>query len=383
MTVIKNENNTQDTCSEDLLLSSYHFDLPQELIAKRPAVPRDSSRLFCYNSLDSTEIPDRFFYELEKFLTPQSVLIFNQSSVFPCRLKVCRETGGKGEIFFLNKNSQKENHCFKAMVRSHAKKFKGMLFKSEEDPELLIEIADIHQQKDSALFDLKLFYKNKELSSLDNIEHLLKVPIPPYVRGGESDEQDKKDYQTVYAQKKGESVAAPTAGLHFTTELLQKLKERGVELLFLNLHVGLGTFSPIKVQNLNEHEMHREFYSISGPTLSRLDACYREGKEVIAVGTTTLRALESWYREQYQDKKIADFKDYYSSTNIFLKAGDKVQSINGLITNFHLPSSSLLILVSALIGRIKTLEIYQQAILKKYRFFSYGDALFIRNFKRG
>jgi S-adenosylmethionine:tRNA ribosyltransferase-isomerase len=227
--------------------------------------------------------------------------------------------------------------------------------------------AKIEHLNGDGTFGVSFNKSHEEL--LNVLEEIGKIPIPPYIRGGESDELDKKTYQTVYAKETG-SVAAPTAGLHFSDELLENLKSQGHKIATVTLHVGAGTFAPVKAQNILEHKMHEEFYSIDQENLGIIqNARFR-----VAVGTTTLRTLES----SWQDDNIKfDNPGSLKSTSIFLHPGKKVHSIDAMVTNFHLPGSSLIMLVSALIGREKTLEIYKIAIEKKYRFFSYGDGMLI------
>lgn len=369
--------------AKDHLLSSYDFDLPTSLVAQRPMEPRHNSRLFYVGLSEESELRSHHqFLDLINLLPKNSLLIFNQSKVFPCRLKVSKLSGGRGEIFFL---SQKANSSgqFSVLIKSNSKKEIGQSFLAINLSTLKITIVAFESQNDSALFLVEVLLNGRKIEELKTIEEYLFVPIPPYIRQGESDLKDKADYQTIYAKDdftKAGSVAAPTAGLHFTAELMELLLKKEIEFQFIDLDVGLGTFSPIKSESLSKHKMHREYFSISVSVLQKLEEAYSQGKKVFAVGTTTLRALESWYQKKWQTSLTQDF---HSCTDIFIHPGKKVRSIDGLITNFHLPKSSLFILVSALLGRERALDIYREAIQKEYRFFSYGDALFINNLKRG
>jgi len=341
----------------DLLLSSYDYDLPPELIAERPVPDRHSSKLLVYDE-KTDEIHHSTFLEIDKFLPKNSTLVFNRSRVFPCRLIGKKSTGGEAEVFILSLLPQ--NGLYEAMIKASGKRKVGDSFSFDQLNCTLELIAN-------GTFLVKFNLPHEELVS--HLEVVGKIPIPPYIRKGQSDEQDRQSYQTVYAKESG-SVAAPTAGLHFSESLLEDLKSQGHELATVVLHVGAGTFAPIKVENILEHQMHSENYTIDETNLNKINAASFR----VAVGTTTLRTLESaWKNNQIE----FDQSQGMNSTNIFLHPGKSVNSIDALVTNFHLPKSSLIMLVSALIGREKTLEIYKIAVEKKYRFFSYGDGMLI------
>lgn len=342
----------------DLELSSYDFDLPKELIADRPVPDRHSSRLLVYNE-ETGEITHSTFKDIAKFLPAHSTLVFNRSKVFPCRLLGHKPSGGEAEVFILS--LLHENGLYPCMVRASGKRKEGDKFIFGD---LEATIDKIHG---NGTFGVS-FNKSHALL-LDDLETIGKIPIPPYIRGGESDELDKKTYQTVYAKETG-SVAAPTAGLHFSDELLNDLKNHGHKLATVTLHVGAGTFAPVKAENILEHKMHEEFFTIDAENLKVI----QEARFRIAVGTTTLRTLESsWKEGNVQFDQPGSMK----STSIFLHPGKDVHSIDAMVTNFHLPGSSLIMLVSAIIGRKKTLELYKIAVENKYRFFSYGDGMLI------
>lgn len=342
----------------DLELTSYNFDLPQELIAERPVSDRHSSKLLVFNE-NSGEITHSTYAEIGQFLPEHSTLVFNRSKVFPCRLIGKKPSGGEAEVFILSLIH--ENNIYPCLVRASGKRKIGDTFHFDTLK------AIIENVNGDGTFGVKFNKSHEELLNL--LETIGKIPIPPYIRNGESDELDKKTYQTVYAKETG-SVAAPTAGLHFSQELLDKLQASGHDLATVTLHVGAGTFAPVKSPNILDHKMHEELFTIDAENLRKI----KNAKFRVAVGTTTLRTLESSYRD---GNVQFDHPGELSSTSIFLYPGKVVQSIDALVTNFHLPQSSLLMLVSSLIGREKALEIYKMAIEKKYRFFSYGDGMLI------
>jgi S-adenosylmethionine:tRNA ribosyltransferase-isomerase len=335
----------------DYQLSSYDYELPPELIAERPVPDRHSSRLLVYDEATDT-VTHSTFREIEKFLPKNSTLIFNRSKVFPCRLLGKKSTGGEAEVFLLTLGPK--NGTYESLIRTTGKKKVGDVFHFGT---LQAKIEEINPQ---STFQVSFNVSDKELP--DVLEEIGKIPIPPYIRDGESDELDKKTYQTVYAKETG-SVAAPTAGLHFSPELLRELEENGHTLASVTLHVGIGTFSKVKVENILEHKMHEEIYTIDTENLKTIEAA----KFRVAVGTTSLRTLESFARSG----------ETTSATSIFLHPGVEVKSVDALITNFHLPKSTLLMLVSSLIGREKTLSLYRLAVEERYRFFSYGDGMLI------
>jgi S-adenosylmethionine:tRNA ribosyltransferase-isomerase len=328
----------------DSLLSSYHYDLPQELIAQRPGL----SRLLVYNA-QTQKITHDYFSNIKSYLPPDALLVFNRSKVFPSRLIGQKESGGKAELFLLSLLA--DQHLYPALIKTRSKKRLEDKFLFAHDL-----IATIKKINSDGTFLVSFNQEN----ITDYVHQFAKIPIPPYIRKGESDDQDKKNYQTIYAKEEG-SVAAPTAGLHFSDQLLGSIDHA-----FVTLHVGLGTFRPISASNLDDHQMHTENYFIDEENLGKIKTHHN----VFAVGTTSLRVLESGLKHEIVPNKIYQ-------TNIFLRPGTQIHSINGLITNFHLPESSLLVLVSTLIGREKTLEIYREAIKERYRFFSYGDAMLI------
>lgn len=351
----KNEYMNQEELKDDLLLSSYHYVLPEELIAQRPA---PESRLLVYNAQTDTVIHERFS-RIGEYLPKDSLLVFNRSKVFPSRLLGKKESGGAAELFLLSL-SKNQDGAFSALIKTTSKKKLGTKFFFPHD--LIAEIT--------AIYPDGTFGVNFNLEDINSyLEKFAKIPIPPYIRKGESDEADRKDYQTVYAEEVG-SVAAPTAGLHFKAELLSELKAKGIETASVTLHVGIGTFRPVKTENILDHQMHAENFFFDDVNEEKIIEARKKHKKIFAVGTTSLRVLESSYNRNLKPNEMY-------STNIFLHPGVDVKSVDGLLTNFHLPESSLLMLVSSLIGRKKTLELYEIAIKERYRFFSYGDAMLI------
>ena len=339
----------------DLLLSSYQYDLPAELIAQRPA---KESRLLVYK-VSTNEVIHDTFKNIGAYLPPESLLIFNRSKVFPSRLLGNKESGGKAELFLLSTTA--DQGIFPALIKTSSKKKIGDKFFFADHK----VIATLEQINPDATFGVS--FNREDIS--DFLETYAKIPIPPYIRNGESDELDRLNYQTIYAKEVG-SVAAPTAGLHFTKELLENLEGLKIKTGFVTLHVGLGTFKPVTVSSLLDHQMHSENFFFDEINNDLLTQARNEKKKIFAVGTTSLRVLESSFEKNLEPNKTF-------STNIFLHPGKEIKSVDGLITNFHLPESSLLMLVSTMIGREKALELYEMAIKERYRFFSYGDGMLI------
>ncbi len=348
----------------DLELKSYDFDLPPELIAARPVPDRHSSRLLVYHEA-SGAVTHSTFSEIHRFLPPKTTLVFNRSRVFPCRLMGHRASGGECEVFILS--LLHDSAVYPALIRASGKRRVGERFHFGDLEAELVRIPG------DGTFGVR-FNRTPE-ALLDVLQEIGKIPIPRYIRRGEADEQDKVSYQTVYARESG-SVAAPTAGLHFSESLLKTLEEKGHPLATVTLHVGAGTFASVKTENILEHKMHEEFYTIDEVNLARIQTATTR----IAVGTTSLRTLESsWGPDGIEFARPGEM----ASTSIFLHPGKPVHSIDGLVTNFHLPQSTLIMLVSSLIGREKTLELYRLAVSERYRFFSYGDGMLILRKNRG
>ncbi len=328
-------------------LSDFDYNLPEELIAQSPAHPRDHARLLIYDRR-SGKITDDHFYNLGKYLPSQTTMVVNNSKVEKCRLLF---DDGKKELFI---TSVRNNNTVEALVRP------GKKFKEGKEVELASGItAKITHIAEDGLRTLILS------CDLDDprIEPFKYTPFPPYI---EQDESLSEEYQTVYAKDLG-SKAAPTAGLHFTDELLHKLKNAGVKKTEVTLHVGLGTFAPVKTENLEDHNMHSEWFQLGGKTCEQLN----EAKHITAVGTTSIRVLETASDEQ------RNFSPQSRETDIFITPGYTFKSVDSLITNFHLPKSTLLMLIAAFMGFDEMKRVYEHAIEEKYRFYSFGDAMLI------
>ncbi len=345
--------------NEDLKLENYFYDLPKSFIADRPILGRDTSKLLIYKAKSQTVSHD-YFYNIHRYLPSDSTLVFNDSKVFPCRLKGHKESGGACEVFFLSQLKNEEKNAYHVLVRTNGRKNLNQKMFFDEGL-----IGKLIEREGDGTFWAEFSVENMESYLRENGE----IPIPPYIRNGQSDEKDYDDYQTVYAKNIG-SVAAPTAGLHFTPRVFENLDHKNIGRSFVSLHVGMGTFLPVKTESILEHKMHTECFFYDRENLLKI----QNAKKLIAVGTTSLRALESSLDEKGQCKVVAG-KTY--ETNIFIHPGVEVKSVMGLITNFHLPESSLLMLISALIGRKKVLELYHLAKENNYRFFSYGDCMLI------
>ena len=368
MNLLNDPNDPNDpNDSVDFFLDSYDYELPQELIANRPKKIRSLARLLVYDQ-QTDKIFHDFFCHLPRYLPKNSLLIFNNSKVIPSRLWALKKTGGKGEIFILQQG-KKENEalCF-LKFSGKRKEGESFLLQGNFSQEVTATLLT-RDSSDNASFILKFSCPLEFI-----LEKAGQIPLPPYIRKGIADNRDHKDYQTVFAKQAG-SVAAPTAGLHFDYPLLWFLKNEGHLTKEICLHVGVGTFKPIESPNILDHTMHSENFSVPLETVRALNSY--EKKRCVAVGTTSLRVLETLF-EKTEAKTNLREEEIISSTNIFLTPASCVKSVGGLITNFHLPKSSLLVLVSSLIGRKKALEIYQQAMASGYYFYSYGDGMLIK-----
>ena len=339
--------------------SDFYYDLPPELIAQTPLQQRDSSRLLTLHK-ETGETEHHHFYELPKYLRPGDCLVLNNSRVLPARLIGKREPGGGAcEVMLLIDRGDKVWEC---LVRP-GKKLRPGTRLSFGDGKLTAEVTEVLEGGN------RLVRFEYEGIFLEILEQLGKMPLPPYIK---ADLQDSERYQTVYSKEVG-SAAAPTAGLHFTKELLEEIQAMGVKVCYVTLHVGLGTFRPVKVEDVNNHEMHSEYCMISAETAETINQTKREGGRVICVGTTSCRTIESWAAEDGTLKETAGW------TNIFIYPGYKFKVLDCLVTNFHLPESTLIMLISALAGRDHVLAAYEEAVKERYRFFSFGDAMFIHD----
>jgi S-adenosylmethionine:tRNA ribosyltransferase-isomerase len=337
-------------------LSDFDFYLPKELIAKHPSETRSACRLL---SLDSHtgKIENNVFTDIIDKINPGDLLIFNNTRVIPARLYGKKASGGKIEI--LIERLLDDNRALAHIKASKSPKAGAELILGEDTTVSVTMLA-----RHNALFELQ--FPDDVLTILNKIGH---IPLPPYIDRPDN-EQDREVYQTVYSKVPG-AVAAPTAGLHFDKPLLEKLKQKGVEMAFVTLHVGAGTFQPVRVENIETHIMHAEYAQVPDSVVEAVLACKSRNNKVIAVGTTSVRALES---AAQKTGKIAPF---FADTQIFIYPGYQFKVIDSLITNFHLPESTLIMLVSAFAGYKNTMNAYQHAVKEKYRFFSYGDAMFI------
>ena len=336
--------------------SDFYFDLPEELIAQTPLERRDSSRLLHLDKVTG-ELEHRHFYELLDYLREGDCMVFNDSRVLPARLIGARPTGGSVELVLLRDLGEGRWECLSRPGRK-TKPGTEILFGNGELKATVESVAEGGNR--IVRFDYEGIF-------LEVLERLGKMPLPPYIK---EELQDNERYQTVYSREIG-SAAAPTAGLHFTKELMEKIAAKGVKLCYVTLHVGLGTFRPVKAEEIEDHEMHSEFCIIPEETARIVSETKKKGGRVIAVGTTSCRTLESFARE---DGSLPATSGW---TNIFIYPGYTFKCVDALVTNFHLPESTLIMLVSALAGREHVLHAYEEAVKERYRFFSFGDAMFI------
>ena len=342
---------------KEMSLHDYYYDLPEELIAQDPLEDRSSSRLMALDK-NTGEIEHHIFKDIIDYLNPNDCLVINDTKVIPARLYGIKVgTDAKIEVLLLKR---KENDVWETLVKP-GKKCKPGTVISFGDGILTGEVIDVVEEGNRLI---KFTYEGIFEEVLDKLGEM---PLPPYIH---EKLEDKNRYQTVYAREEG-SAAAPTAGLHFTKELLAEIKEMGVNLAFVTLHVGLGTFRPVNVDNIEDHVMHKEFYHIEKEAADIINQTKANGGRVIAVGTTSIRTLESAAKEDGTISPIAE------ETGIFIYPGYKFKIVDSIITNFHLPKSTLIMLISAFAGREYVLSAYEQAVKEKYRFFSFGDAMFI------
>ena len=344
---------------EELKKSDFYFDLPEELIAQDPLADRSGSRLLMLNK-ETGETKHHIFREIIDYLAPGDCLVLNNTKVIPARLMGVREgTGATIEVLLLKR---RENDIWETLVKPGKKARPGTII-NFGDGILRGEVLEVVEEGN------RLIQFQYEGIFEEVLDRLGEMPLPPYIT---HKLQDKNRYQTVYAKYEG-SAAAPTAGLHFTKELLEAIEQKGVEIAYVTLHVGLGTFRPVKADNILEHHMHSEYYQITQEAADKINRAKENGKRVICVGTTSCRTVESAADENGRLTECCD------NTEIFIYPGYQFKVLDCLITNFHLPESTLVMLVSALAGRDHVLEAYRQAIEERYRFFSFGDAMFITN----
>lgn len=343
-------------------LEDFNYELPEELIAQTPLEKRDSSKLLVLDK-DTGEVKHQTFPNILDYMETGDTLVLNDTKVLPARLiGIKEETNAVIEVLLLK---DVQNDMWECLSKPAKRVHVGTVISFGEG---LLK-AECIEEKEDGIRKFKLIYNG---ILLEILEQLGTMPLPPYIH---ETLKDQTRYQTVYAKNPG-SAAAPTAGLHFTEELLEKIKEKNINVEYVTLHVGLGTFRPVNVEDITKHQMHTEYYEMSEKTANVLNETKKNGKKIIAVGTTSVRTLET-IMQKYQT-----FKACSGFTNIFIYPGYKFQAIDYLITNFHLPKSTLLMLISALAGRENVLNAYQEAVINKYRFFSFGDSMMIKYTKK-
>ena len=362
----------------------FHYNLPEDLIAQHPCEIRSQSRLLHY-SRDDKRIEHLRFDDIIDLLKPEDLLVFNNTRVIPARIFGTKETGGKVEILVERLTS--ENQCLAHVKASKTPKAGSRIrltqFKDDDSSHQQEEMTNyevtvegrsgdlfiLSSQSDSPGFDEPDADKvGPEHSMAEIMESIGHMPLPPYISRSDND-TDFSRYQTVYAQAPG-AVAAPTAGLHFDDQLLARIKSKGIDSAFVTLHVGAGTFQPVRSEKIEDHQMHHEYLVVPQETVDKCHEARRRGRRIVAVGTTTVRSLES-------ASSSGQLQAFAGETDIFIYPGYQFKSIDALITNFHLPESTLLMLISAFAGKDEVMRCYKEAVAKKYRFFSYGDAMFI------
>jgi S-adenosylmethionine:tRNA ribosyltransferase-isomerase len=350
-------------------LDDYHYDLPVELIAQQPVEQRDRSRLLCLER-QTGRVSHAVFSDIGHNLKAGDVLIVNNTAVIPGRLTGQKETGGKVEVLISDfvggqkSSAETGNFICRCLVKASKRCAPGTWFYFAEG--LKAEVLEAGHRD----YHLK-FYSDGDFETL--LYRIGQVPLPPYIKrnsGGMPDCDDQTSYQTVYASRKG-AIAAPTAGLHFTTNLLADLRDAGVQIVELTLHVGYGTFLPVRVTDIRRHQMHTEPFTISARAAETINAARADGKRIVPVGTTCVRTLE------YAADSNGEIQAGSGNCDLYIYPGYRFKAVDAMITNFHLPRSTLLMLVSAFAGRQKVLNAYQEAIRQRYRFYSYGDAMFI------
>ncbi len=341
---------------EILKTSDFNYELPDELIAQTPVNPRDAARMLVYDSKnDKTE--HKIFRDILDYLTENDVLVINNTRVIPARLYASKVTGAKIEVFLLKRLNLTD---YEVLMKPAKKAPVGTKLIFSDN--LYCDVIENQEEIGGRIIRFNVASGTLE----EELDRIGEVPLPPYIH---EKLEDDEEYQTIYSKIKGSS-AAPTAGLHFTEELMQKIRDKGVQIEEVTLQVGLGTFRPVSEENALEHQMHSEEIVVSAEVAERLNKAKAEGRRIIAVGTTTVRTLES------AADKEGHIEPCKKETNIFIYPGVKLKFVDALITNFHLPESTLIMLVSAFIGREKTLELYNTAVKEKYRFFSFGDCCF-------
>lgn len=351
-----------------MLLSEYDYNLPEELIAQIPADKRDNSRMLVLER-EKHSIEHKHFYDIVDYLDNNTLLVMNNTKVLPARLIGHKDTGAKIEVFLLKPMGDKNSNSWDVLIKPSKRVKPDTVIKISDD----LSVKALSRLEENGEWLAELLF-DESANVMDILHKNGNIPLPPYIERKISNDDIKKldieRYQTVYAKDEG-SVAAPTAGLHFTKEILKKLEEKGVELCEVTLNVGLGTFRPVQCENILDHKMHSESFEISEKAAAQINSALKSGKKIVAVGTTTVRTLETAY------KKYGCIKPCHDTSELFIYPPYEFKVIDKLITNFHLPKSTLLMLVSALAGKDFIFEAYEEAIKNKYRFFSYGDCMLI------
>lgn len=346
-----------------MLVSEFDYELPEELIAQMPADKRENSRMMVLNRENHT-IEHKHFYDIVDLLDENTLLVLNNTKVLPARLYGTKETGAKIEVFLLESKSGKEWSC---LIKPSKRVKPDTIIKISDE----LQVRAIKRLEEDGEWLVEMIYDGDLFEILHKVGN---IPLPPYIERKIQNEElknfDMERYQTVYAKDEG-SVAAPTAGLHFTKEILEKLKAKGVEIAYVTLNVGLGTFRPVKCENITDHKMHSETFEITQETADIINRAKASGKKITAVGTTTVRTLETAFQ------KYGKIQACHDHSELFIYPPYEFKVIDRLLTNFHLPKSTLLMLVSALAGKDFIFKAYKEAVQNRYRFFSYGDCMFI------
>ena len=346
--------------------ADFHFDLPEHLIAQSPLTERTSSRLLVLD-VATGNLDHRQFLDIESLLTPNDLLIFNNTRVIPARLYGQKQTGGRVEI--LIERLRGDGSVLAHVRASKSPKEGSLIFITADQDSDISDFTLRVSGRDGALFELEA-----ETGTVSRMMRLYgHMPLPPYIERADTAE-DRERYQTVYAKREG-AVAAPTAGLHFDETLLSRLKVLGIQTAFVTLHVGAGTFQPVRVDNITNHKMHSEWIEVDQNCVDAIRACRKRGGRVVAVGTTSVRSLESAAAAGVESERCPEA--FEGDSDIFLYPGCEFNVVDAMVTNFHLPESTLIMLVSAFAGYEETMAAYKEAVRKEYRFFSYGDAMFI------
>lgn len=347
-----------------MLVSEFDYELPENLIAQLPAEKRENSRMMVLERGSHT-ISHKHFYDIVDLIEENTLLVLNNTKVMPARLIGHKDTGAKIEVFLLKQLKEQE---WEVLIKPSKRVKPNTVIKISDE----LSVRAIKKTEEDGGWIVELIYEG---NILDILHRNGNIPLPPYIERKFTNEEIKKldfeRYQTVYAKDEG-SVAAPTAGLHFTEEILEKLKNKGVEIAYVTLNVGLGTFRPVKCENILDHKMHSETFEIPEETARKINEAKANGKKITAVGTTTVRTLETAFQQ------FGEIRECHSASELFIYPPYEFKVIDNLITNFHLPKSTLLMLVSALAGKDFIFEAYKEAVENKYRFFSYGDCMFIK-----